>query len=199
MINYMRIHNNQDGITLLITLLLMGVLLGVSTTLLNVTLKQYQLSGITLASETAFQVASAGMECMLYHDKNPLTYPASRFDVNPSGATLPEETDVVCMGETSPDSGPDNGGANTVVSGEEQQFQFTWGTAPYQVCSDVSIYKFSSNSASVPVIVDGIPLRSTNCPQNGICTVVQSRGYNVPCSALASGQLVVEREYTQVY
>lgn len=192
----MRTQHNQDGITLLVTLLLMGVLMGVSTSLLNVTLKQYQLSSISLASEIAFQAANAGVECILYHDF-PKTG-ASPFDVNGTGATVPEEGSISCMGSASADIEPSNNG--TVVSGEEQRFQFNWGTSPNETCTNVSIYKFYSTTATVNILVNGVDMRpSSDCPIGGVCTVIQSRGYNVPCGEITSGAKVVEREFSQVY
>lgn len=188
----MRTQHNQDGITLLITLLLMGVLLGVSTSLLNITIKQFQLSGIALASETAFQAANAGMECALYHDF-PASGAAGPFEVNGDGTTVPEESGIACMNTTSSDIEPSGNG--TVRSAEEQRFRFDWSG----LCTEVSVYKFYSTTAPVPITVGGVSLRATPCPAGGVCTVIQSRGYNVACSQITSGSRVVEREYTQVY
>lgn len=190
----MKINTTERGVTLLITLLLMGVLLGVGASLLSITLKQYQLAGIAYSSEMAFQSATAGMECALYHD-----FPksgVSPFDVNGDGSTVPEEGSISCMGQTSADRESSN---NTVVSGEEQRFQFSWGTP--EICSEVSVYKFYSDSNDLDLIVEGIKVREEQCPQNSSCTVVKARGYNVSCGAVNAGTnpRVVEREYTQVY
>ncbi len=194
--NPIQLFKKQEGIALLVTLLLMGVLLAIGASLINITLKQYQFSGMALASETAFQVANAGMECILYHD-NPKLPDASPFDVQGDGTTVPEEGSISCMnGVVSSDIEPSNNG--TVVSGEEQLFRFEWGSSP-TVCSEISIYKFHSDSATVPVTVDGVSYRSTDCPIGGVCTVVKARGYNASCSDIISGIKVVEREYTQVY
>ena len=179
--------NNQKGITLLITLLLMGVLLGVSTSLLNVTLKQYQLSNLASASEIAFQAANAGMECLLHRDFTDEVF------VSPVGAP---RISLECFGESSNDL---NTTPVSVNSGDEQRFQFTWGSNP-QVCTDVSIYKFYDNANPVSIIVNGVNLRpGVSCPSGSLCTVIQSRGYNAACSDLVNNLRVVEREYTQVY
>ncbi len=202
------IHNQhrQDGITLLVTLLLMGVLLGVSTSLLNVTLKQFQLSGFSLASEIAFQAANAGMECAVYQD-----FINNAFSVPGDGTTeqslIPE---VSCMGVLNvqskdydnglyndPDATPTDPGDGKAISGAEQRFQFSWGTPA--VCTEVSVYKFYSSSAPVSVTVNGVSMRSSTCPAGSVCTVVQARGHNVGCSVINTSANVVEREYTQVY
>jgi len=202
----MRTQHNQDGITLLITLLLMGVLMGVSTSLLNVTLKQYQLSSISLASEIAFQAANAGVECILYNDF-PKTG-TSTFYVPGDGSEQAVQPQIKCMGGgnvASDDNSngsfidPDTGNGRA-ISGGEQRFQFDWGTSPNQSCTNVSVYKFYSTSAPVNILVNGVDMRtSSDCPAGGVCTVIQSRGYNVPCSEITSGAKVVEREFSQVY
>ena len=76
-------QSKQGGIALLITLLLMGVLLGIGATLLNITLSQLKLSSIALESEIAFQAANAGVECALYYDFVPTA--GAPFDVRGDG------------------------------------------------------------------------------------------------------------------
>ncbi len=186
-IKFMYKRHTQEGITLLVTLLLMGVLLGVSTSLLNVTLKQFQLSGFSFASEMAFQAANAGMECALYHD-----FINAMFVVPGDGSEQSIVQSISCMG-----SGLVINSNGTAHSGEEQKFQFSWGTP--EVCTEVSVYKFFSSGAPVAVTVNGTSMRSSSCPAGSVCTVVQSRGYNVACSVIGTGSNVVEREYTQVY
>jgi hypothetical protein len=195
----MRTTTKQDGITLLITLLLMGVLLGVSTSLLNITLKQFQLSGIALASEMAFQAANAGMECALYYDFPPSTEVQGNapFDIPLNGGGRAQST-IWCMNvQASTDITIQDG---SFASGEEQHFTFSWGTAPFEVCTDFSVYKFSNANNPVDVVVNGVDMRpNSDCPAGSVCTVIQSRGYNVACSQIGSATRVVEREYTQVY
>jgi len=199
----MKINTTERGVTLLITLLLMGVLLGVGASLLSITLKQYQLAGIAYSSEMAFQSATAGMECALYHD-----FPksgVSPFDVPGDGSGRNHITSLGCFGKTSDDLIAGNGTCidcndnDDVESGEEQRFQFSWGTP--ETCSEVSVYKFFSDSNDLDLIVEGIKVREEQCPQNSSCTVVKARGYNVSCGVVIAGNnpRVVEREYTQVY
>ncbi len=208
----MKISTQQDGITLLITLLVMGVLLGVSASLLNVTLKQFQLSGIAYASEIAFQAANAGMECALWHDYK---VDASHADSNPvlNPFAVPDDTDVAqaeqpsiaCMGGSAvaADVSYSDDDDGHMKSGQQQRFKFTWNIfgSGISVCSDVSVYKFASTTQ---VTVNGIRMRGNNdtnnaCPQGSVCTVIQSRGYNVECAEVGNQSRVVEREYTQVY
>ncbi len=178
----MRTQTHQNGITLLVTLLLMGILLGISTSLLTITLKQFQLSSIVYDSEVAFQAASAGMECALYND-----FVNDEF-------TLGTADPIRCF---EVDASDEVSGTGATVSGEEQRFQFSVGSP--EICTKISVRKFYDATNPVAVVVDGVTMRSASCPAGSVCTVVQSRGYNVPCTEISSGARVVEREYTQVY
>ncbi len=180
---------HEQGIALLVVLLVMSVLLTVSASLLNITLKQYQFSNIGVASEQAFQAANAGLECLLWHDYQ--NYPTSKFDV---GQTSPS---VECMDITQSNS------AGTVSSGEAQTYQYSWGTPG--ICTDVTIYKFYQ-AASADPDTTGDSMASAlgfagTCPEDIRCTVIRSRGYNVACPV--SGQSfpprTIEREIIQRY
>jgi Tfp pilus assembly protein PilX len=191
-----RIHKKSErGLALLMTLLVTTVLLAVGSSLINITLKQYQFSGIGLQSEIAFQAANAGVECISYHDS--LGFPVSKFDVPDNGTTVAPETGIRCMEQTSNDL-VNNG--NSVSSGEEQRFRFTWkntsvASSP-SICTDVSIYKFSNaNTAQDMSAVLG---KSATCAPGVVCTVIKSRGYNVPCGSLQSPR-TIEREFTLRY
>jgi Tfp pilus assembly protein PilX len=183
-------HTHERGIALLITLLIMTVLLGVSASLLNITLKQYQFANIGLASEMAFQAANAGMECMLAHDYE--LYPFSKFDVGEVSPT------VECM-----DGVSDTGSAGTIESAEPQYYQFSWGTP--EVCSDVTVYKFFEDRAddgdTTGPDMEAALGRTGTCPEDVICTVIRSRGYNVGCPGSGNSfpPRTIERELTQRY
>ena len=183
-----RPHTQNDGIALLITLIIMTVLLGVSASLLNISLKQYQIASVAVSSEIAFQAATAALDCALEHDY--LSDGTSEFDVKDT--PVDEKQNVACMGDTSNDEALD---ANTtVMSGEEQLFQFIWGSP--QVCSEVSVYKFYSSTNPVDVVVNGVTLRSP-CGVGAVCTVFKARGYNDLCGSF--NKRTVEREITRVY
>lgn len=187
--------NMNRGIALLITMLLTSVLLGVATSLLNISLKQYQLAGIARDSEVAFQAASSGSECIQYYDNvadaddNPVNGRQSIFDVPGDGSNQTVAASASCMGAApSVNSAP-------VASGEEQRFSFTWGTP--EVCSVVSIYKYYNENGdeAIPAIVTGNT--PSQCDQGVTCTIVKARGYNMGCTATAKNKL--EREITIRY
>ncbi len=202
-------QNTQSGITLLITLLLMGVLLGISTALLNVTLKQFQLSGVAFQSEIAFQAANAAMECALFHhfpsSGNGKFYDAavtddSRIEVADALTCFnqPAVGDLI-SGAIGSEYDEDNEDLN------HQRFEFSWGTSP-QVCSGFSVHLFHTPDDGdgiqepIPVWLDGEnKLRQNDCPEGSSCAVVEARGYNVPCEEIDDGGRVVEREFIVVY
>lgn len=199
--NTLRKANKKEGIALLIALLVMGVLFGISSSLLNITLKQYQLSGIAFASETAFQAANAGIECALYHDWLNPPPTQNAFDVPSDGSEQATVPQITCMDNQLRTAQPVDSNNNSMMkSGEEQRFQFDWpgGATKPVACVEISVYKFSSDSAPVPKIANGVPYGG-DCAKNTVCTVIQSRGYNVPCAERTTNARVVEREFTQVY
>lgn len=180
---YKNRHTSEKGITLVITLLIMGILLAVTTSLINITLKQYQFSGIAYDSEAAFQAASAGMECVQFQD-----WVNHEFDI---GAT---HDSTLCFGVSSADLA----GSGTVGSGDEQKFRFSWGDP--NVCTEVSIFKFFNATTPVDLIVRGVNIRPTqSCAAGTVCTFVESRGYNVACGLVDTSPRSVEREYSLLY
>jgi hypothetical protein len=175
-------HTPDRGLTLLITMLLMGVLLAVTASLVNITLKQYQFSGISYDSEVAFQSANAGMECMQFHD-----WVSGLFAVGAG------RSPITCFEQVSSDLA----GVGSAGSGDERRYQFEWGNPA--MCTDVSIYKFYDPSDDVPLIVDGVSIRAQDCPGGTTCTFIQARGYNVSCTDIETSPRVVEREYSVLY
>jgi hypothetical protein len=200
-------YKNKDGVTLLITLLLMGVLLGISTALLNVTLKQYQLSGITFQSEIAFQAANAAMECAQYHQQ-PKTGNGIFFEAAVDAPARLAANAFNCFGVQNEADEV----SKTLISSydeddidsNEQRFEFSWGSNP-EVCSEFSVYIFheplvGALDTDLEVRVDGVakPLRGP-CPEGSQCVAIKARGYNVPCDDIDDGGRVVEREFILAY
>lgn len=182
----MKHHSSERGIALLITLLIMTVLLGVSASMLNITLKQFQFASIGLASEMAFQAANAGMECALMHDYEgypPTLSSPGKFDIGQASAN------IVCM-TVSNTPAVSNTGAYDV----RRDYEFTWGNP--SVCSRVSIYKFFDPVNSVDMT--SALRRTGSCAAGVSCTVIQARGYNVACVSISTPR-TIERELTQRY
>jgi len=70
-------HIGERGITLLISIIIMGTLLLVASAISNIALKQSTLSSTNQESQFAFYAADSGAECAIYWDvKNPPGYSA---------------------------------------------------------------------------------------------------------------------------
>ena len=185
-------RTSQTGVTLLITLLVMGVMLVISASLLHITIKQFQFSGISEISEIAFNAANSGMECALFFDLGFDTgVRIDAFDVPGDGTPQSAAASIVCMNVA--DSAP-----APVVSGQPQDFEFEWNG----MCTQVTVYKFLEDEAldgdAIGPDLGGILSNPPVCLEGQECTVIKSRGYNTTCGNL-SDQRVVERELTLVY
>lgn len=171
----MKIHTRKDGIALLVAILVVSILLSVSASLLNITLKQYQLSGISETSELAFVAANAGIECLYYHDYK------TGFTIGSAGPS------IQCFGLA-----PTAPAYTSLSDGGEWEFEFGWsddGSNNY--CTSVRMFKFNSDTNPVDMSVAGI---NHDCQTGFICTVLVSKGYNNSCGSSPTDLRTVERE-----
>ena len=170
-----RIFARQRGFTLLLAILVTGITLAIGLSILNITLKEYLLSGIARESYAALNAADAGMECALYWDTSTS---GDVFDVG-AGTSA-----ISCMGNDVSVDG-------TAVSGiTTNDISLEWGTPA--VCAEVTVNKYFSASEILDM-GDG-----RNCPIGNECTKVISRGYNKACDDLDSDR-TVERALKAVY
>ena len=158
-------QNNHSGFTLLIAILVIGIVLAIGLSILNITLKEYILSGIARESAIALNAADAGMECALYWDRS---LNGDKFDVG--APALP----ITCMGKTIAVGGGASGTAQTL--NETSAVGITWGTPA--VCAMVSVTKYFSTIGEVTMDDGG------TCPKGVECTRTVSLGYNKACSQL---------------
>ena len=177
---YTQLHGRR-GFTLLIAILVVGIVLAIGLSILNITLKEFLLSGIARESVIALNAADSGMECILYWDRSS---EGDKFDVVGEPTAPPPGSTITCMGRPPIATG---GG----VSGIPQtSFQFSWGLPA--VCAKVEVTKYYNPSASVPMegMCSGVPC---TCPMGVECTRVISLGYNKACSQIVSDPRTVER------
>jgi hypothetical protein len=178
-------NQTKKGFTVLIAIVVASIVLAIALSIMSITLKQLTLAGVARESEIAFQAANAGVECIRYYDISGSD--GNTFDVPGNGGAQGSAASITCLDATVVN---DLGAAG---SGDEQHFEWTWDNS--SVCTDVSIYKFYSESGSEdmdPLITD------RDCPEGVECTIVKARGYNAPCNAIQSNK-VVERELTVIY
>ena len=187
-----KIIKKQEGFALLISLIVVGVVISVGLSILNLSITQVRLSDNAKQSELAFHAANAGVECARYWRK---TASADML----SGAQI----DLVCFGITSPTInsysipgvGPgriENGTAHLY------QYEFSWGTeARCTKISTIIITDVGGTGATlhdVNQVVDGAGVRAvpgfpetnSECEVGGQCTIMAVRGYNKACANIGN-------------
>lgn len=197
-------YPKESGFALLITLVVVGVVLSVGMTILDLSIKQVRLSTNAKESEIAFHAANAGMECARYWrraeaDKMEIgdVVSPSCFDQSPN----PNTVSAIPAGAL--------GDANPHVVGDGKAFKysydFTWGPTNDR-CTKINTLVASSSSQGLGMtithmkdIFTGYPTTTADpdpssfCEPGSRCTVISVKGYNRPCST-ANGYGTVERE-----
>lgn len=171
--------HNKTGFALLMSLIVVGVLISIGLTVLELTIAQVRLSTNARDSETAFHAANAGLECALYWRRQ------SAESMETGQAISPTPTCFDGVGATAD--------ATTIVSDSDGDaflytYQFTWGTGGDR-CSQVNTLIASStptgSGVTIPNVASHIPgyAGGTNftCEPGGRCTIMSVRGYNKPC------------------
>lgn len=152
------------GFTLLYAVLISSILLAVGIAIFEITVRELRLSSVVRESEFAFYAADSGIECVLYWDVQ-----ATSSRIFYPGA--PQS--ITCDGKTI-----DNvGGA-------------AFGT-PSTFSVDLPSSTLLAPDRCVSITVTKTAL--TADPDPPVRTVVDSRGYNVACAALATDSNAVER------
>lgn len=100
---------NKKGATLFIAVVVSSLLLFISFFIVNLTIKNTMLSGLSRESQLAFYAADAGLECAIYWD---IKFEPSKFDPNSSGSSID------CSGVTMISGNPITGtSTNSLVGG----------------------------------------------------------------------------------
>lgn len=165
---------DSGGFTLVLAVLVVGVILAIGLSILNITLKELILSGYARESAVALAAADAGMECALYWDTSS---DGDKFD-DGAGSSV-----ITCMGTDTTVNG-------TAISGvTTHELEYEWGSPA--VCAQVVVDKYYS--ASEP-----LDMGSRTCPIGTECSRIVSRGYNRACSELDNPR-TVERALRALY
>lgn len=140
---------NQKGMTMFIAVVVMSILMLISLTVMNITIKSSLFANIGRESQFAFYAADAGLECALYWD--------SKFD--------PGKFNSVTSGS------PINCGNASISNGSNISGTTT---ATTQIgASSFSVFGFNLNSTPYCVIVT-VEKRLSDGK-----TYIKSRGYDV--------------------
>jgi len=173
----------ESGFALLMTLIVVSVVLSIGLAILQLSIKQVQLSTMAKDSEVAFHAANAGMECARYVRRTNASAMENGLDITPS-----------CFGNTLPSSGVNVYARDFVDSANGEvhryQYQMTWGATGAERCTSVitlvASTTFSGAGLSMPnaqSVLAGYPSPNFTCDAGGRCTVISVRGYNKPCPA----------------
>lgn len=184
-------QQEDSGFALLIALIVVGVVLSVGLTILDLSIKQVRLSTNAKDSELAFQAANAGMECARYWRR-------AEADAMERGQNISPE----CFDESAYTDSNSQISSGVIGDGEvfQYQYSFSWGgTNPR--CTEINTLVASSSPFGVGVtttamttLVPGFPDGDAKyCEAGTKCSTISVRGYNRPCSTIG-GYGVVQRE-----
>lgn len=184
-------RKNESGFALLIGLIVVGVVLSVGLSILDLSIKQVRLSTNAKQSELAFHAANAGLECARYWRR------ASSTEMELGQAISP-----ICFGAT-----PNSNTNSQIVAGVtgdgevfQYQYEFTWGGAEPR-CTQINTIVASSSplgigatTSNMTTLVPGYPDGNDKfCAPGARCSTISVRGYNRPCNTIG-GYGVVQRE-----
>jgi Tfp pilus assembly protein PilX len=197
---YSRPSQSQDGFALLITIVVVGVIISIGLSVLDLSIKQIRLSTNSKDSEIAFHAAYGGVECGRYWRKTSAAAMETGqaisprcFDVSFDPNILTDTTRFTRQTISSTADG----------AVYRYQYRFTWGVSPDQKCTQITTLVASSTALgtgltipNVNILVPGYASSSKRCEAGQRCTVLSSRGYNRPCSsAVGDGSFgTVQRE-----
>ena len=174
----------NSGFALLMTLLVVGAVVSITLTVIELTIKQLNLTVTARDSEIAFHAANAGLECARYVRR----VASTSFEV--VGTPL-DTIDFECFSRTQELDLESNGGLSTNGNGELRRYrgEVTWGTndrcsvvdmlvmiVPDTETSDLEITNLNS-------MYQGFPQGDTKtCSPGARCTVAEVIGYNRGCA-----------------
>ena len=186
--------NNQGGFALLISLIVVGVVISVGLSILDLSITQVRLSYNAKQSEIAFNAANAGVECGRYWRRalsagDEMLAGAPFVD---DGGNSPEcfevEAEAVSVITLDSLAGEISGFGDAHV----YDYQFSWGDTVAR-CTRITTLVIDSDPATTGVVVNnptdwipGFPENDINCEGGSNCTVMAVRGYNQSCDNLSN-------------
>ena len=181
--NYSSQIHKESGFALLMSLVVMGVLISIGLSVLELSIKQIELSTNVRDSEVAFHAANAGMECGRYWRRESAELMEAGADINPTCFTV--DAGVISDTPLAPSAGSGNI--------YQYDYNFTWGSAPDERCSQIRTLVFNADLAGPDLELDdmqthapGYPIGMTTftCEAGARCTVMSVQGYNKPCGSI---------------
>lgn len=180
----------QGGFALLISLIVVGVVISVGLTVLELSITQVRLSDNAKQSELAFHAANAGVECGRFWRRTASTTMLA-------GGSL---SNVECFDEVNPTvtqvplgSGSDDGEIEDGTA-YRYDYSFSWGAQPR--CTEITTIIIQADPAQsgatlhgVATAVPGFPVAASADAECGVgeqCTIMAVRGYNQSCGNIGN-------------
>ncbi len=181
-------HNNQKGFALLMSLIVVGVVVSVGLTILDLSIKQLMLSSNSKDSEIALHAANAGLECVQYWRNKEANKLELGQDV--TFGCFNQSKTISSVGVTK------DGGTGNIYKYElfaNPTDGFTWGLNNDR-CSKITLVIFNSDSSvgnvlkntNMNAVVSGYPDTEKECEAGGRCAVISVQGYNKPCGSIGN-------------
>ncbi len=181
--------HKESGFALLMSLVVVGVLLSIGLSVLELSIKQIELSTNFRDSESAFHAANAGGECGLYWRRNASSTMEAGGVITPAPECFDEFTDTV--NSFTPITGVDVTGSGAVYNYE---YDFTSGSGVDQRCSLIQSLVFVADPTGIGLTLHNVDSHlayypdgnSIFCEAGARCTVISVRGYNKPCGEITN-------------
>lgn len=179
----------RRGFTLLLAALIASIAIALGAAIFDIAQKQVVLSSTAKQSQFAFYAADTAAECALYWD---IRY--NYFGTTtPSVSLLPNSNPPSCDGQSI--------ALATPLNNQQYNQNCTTNSQGHPVCSYVL-----SSPTEIPQInlFTTVPNATADCAQivitktydfvtNTTQTFIQANGFNVPCGAISSSNLALER------
>ena len=172
-------YTQEKGFALLLALIISSIVLSIGLSMLHITLKQLALGTTTKSSEIAFQVASAGMECLRYirNDQSSEMYAGNDVAVECLGG----QPSMSNTGDTGPNP------QHTIY----RDATMDWNGS----CIDIEMHLLNASGGAITYTFGTVGTKT--CGAGDVCTFGFVRGSNRSCGSVAAGSIfTVQRELT---
>lgn len=177
-------NHHTGGFALLMTLIVVGAVVSITLAVIELTLKQLNLTVTARDSEIAFHAANAGLECARYVRR----VASTSFEV--VGTPL-NTIDFECFNRTQELDLVSYGGLSVSGNGEIRRYlgEVTWGTGDRCSVVDMLVMIVPDTETSdleitnLTTLYAGFPQGDTKtCSPGARCTVAEVIGYNRGCT-----------------
>ncbi len=191
--------NNQSGFALLITLFVVMAVVTVTVSIIELSMKQLELSITAKDSEIAFAAANAGMECARYlqREASESLLERSPDKIDGAGRCFNQEIDLdeVATPDVSSNGDDDfENGTDFWANTYEVDGGIDWGSGSDVRCTEIKILAMhvEEDAGEEQLEIDGAELHdifpgwdetddSKTCPRGSDCFIIQATGYNSTC------------------